>query len=64
MRKKEYVKAVERIRELFEIRPDGTAVVVSNDHIRRTDCQYATVTRKVVHSMPIDEFLEMATAEE
>lgn len=64
MRKREYVKAVERIKELVEIRPDGTAVVVSNDCIRRTDYQYATVTRKVVHSMPIDEFLEIAPAVE
>ena len=64
MRKKKYVTATERIKELLEIRPDGTARVVIGDCVRRPDCQYATVTRKVVHSMPIDEFLEMAPAVE
>lgn len=64
MRKKEYVTAVERIKELVEIRPDGTAVVVGNDCTRRPDCRYAVVVRNVTHAMPIDKFLELTPAVE
>lgn len=62
MRSKCYVTAVERVKELVEFRPDGTAAVVSNDCIRLPDCQYATVTRKVIHAMPTEEFLKLAPA--
>lgn len=62
MRKREYVTAVERIKELVEIRPDGTAAVVSNDCIRNPDCRYATVVRNVTHAMPFEKFLELTPA--
>lgn len=60
MRTKKYVTATERIKELVEIKPDGTAEVVSGDCVRRPDCRYAKVSRVVTHAMPFEKFLEMA----
>lgn len=60
MRKRKYVTAAERIKELVEIRPDGTAEVVSGECVRSPDCRYAKVSRVVIHAMPYEKFLELA----